>query len=49
MGTSILACPGVMENGMTDGMVGAGFIHPPPVATVSPPPSLGAVPVEVDG
>ena len=48
MGTIVLACPGVRANGVTAGILGAGLTPPPPFVTVTPPPSLGPMMVEVD-
>ena len=43
-----LACTGVRANGVNSGMICAGLTPPPIFVTVTPPPPLGVVPVEVD-
>ena len=49
MVTVALACTGVREYGIYAGTFGDGLIPPSPSVTVSPPPLLGVVPVEVEG
>ena len=48
MGTDILACPGVRENGIAAGTFGARLNLASPAGTVPPPPPMSAVPVAVE-
>ena len=48
MGTAVLACPGVRDNGMTAGIIGSGLTPTPPVATFTPFTPLLVLPEEVN-
>ena len=48
MGTPLLACPGVREDGMAVGNSGAGLAPPPPTVTVPTPTPMAVVLVAVE-
>ena len=47
METAVLTCPGFRTNGIAAGTFGAGFTPPTTAGTVTPPPPLVVVPVEL--